>query len=402
MKPKMPNTVLILGNGVSRLEHMDYVNKFNGPIYGSNWVFKDLIEGSLKRLDKLNGDWDALEKAEEAKRQYGFNYELWAFSPNAYHIPGVIKNASIMPKYDSNSGLRWIVKCLIDKVDKIFLVGFDFGGKDLYTPNHDKFNKSDWIKKFRLVLHDFGHDRIQFVGKDHMTFLLSKEPADTYAKLYMMGDNHIKSDKPSWPNKKSNKVLILGNGVSRLKYKPFVDNWQDEIWGCNQVFREYQNIPRLDRDFCDCKTVPLAYEFREAVKKDWLIFMQTWIPEFKDKTGVFVANGIKGLTSGAMALEQALIENYDKIVLLGFDFGGTDIYAGDQVIGDEFVKHFKWIMAKYNTLAINFIGNTPSWFQHNTQLRQFNYPSIEQKEPPTLQAVSQLTHKQVKNAFTGF
>src|SRR5208282_5558142 len=133
MKPKMPNTVLILGNGVSRLEHMDYVNKFNGPIYGSNWVFKDLIEGSLKRLDKLNGDWDALEKAEEAKRQYGFNYELWAFSPNAYHIPGVIKNASIMPKYDSNSGLRWIVKCLIDKVDKIFLVGFDFGGKDLYT-----------------------------------------------------------------------------------------------------------------------------------------------------------------------------------------------------------------------------------------------------------------------------
>ncbi len=86
----MTNTVLILGNGPSRLEHMDFVNNFNGPIWGSNWIFKDLIAGTLKKLDRLNGDYDALEVAEIAKREHGFTYEMFAFTPNGYHVPGVI------------------------------------------------------------------------------------------------------------------------------------------------------------------------------------------------------------------------------------------------------------------------------------------------------------------------
>ncbi len=397
----MPNTALILGNGLSRLDHMDFVNRFDGSVYGSNWIFKELVNGSLRKLDKINGEYDALEKANEAKTEYGFLYELWGFNPNTYHIPGITKYDKILPQYSSNSGLNWVVKLLMERqVDKIFLVGFDMGGKDLFVPNHDHYDKTDWVRKWRLVLHDFGHDRIQFIGKDHLPFLLSNEDPAKYAKMYLLGEDHITNDKPVWTHKKSNKVIILGNGLSRLQHKGFINSWKDEIWGCNHFFTEYNTVPKIDRIFCDAKTIREAYEFRVAVKKDWLIYAQTWINGFKDKPDVLVVNGFKGITSGATAVEQALIENYDKILLTGFDFGGSDIYTGKED-GTPFIQHFKWIMEKYNTLAITFMDAPPPWFKHNTTVKKFFYPPKDEVEPPYPDYLAKITRP--KNTWhTGF
>jgi len=35
------------------------------------------------------------------------------------------------------------------------------------------------------------------------------------------------------------KVLLLGNGISRLLYKDYINKWKGEIWACNRAFLEY-------------------------------------------------------------------------------------------------------------------------------------------------------------------
>ena len=40
------------------------------------------------------------------------------------------------------------------------------------------------------------------------------------------------------------KVLILGNGESRKKYMGFVQEWKDEIWGCNSIYLELIKAPK--------------------------------------------------------------------------------------------------------------------------------------------------------------
>ena len=34
------------------------------------------------------------------------------------------------------------------------------------------------------------------------------------------------------------KILLLGNGTSRLQYNNLINSWKDPIWGCNLAFKE--------------------------------------------------------------------------------------------------------------------------------------------------------------------
>ena len=64
-------------------------------------------------------------------------------------------------------------------------------------------------------------------------------------------------------------------------------------------------------------------------------------------------------------VQQALIEKYDKICLLGFDFGGPDIYQDHLLYGGNFINQFKLIYKMYpNKVNIQFIGKNPGFLKN--------------------------------------
>lgn len=73
----------------------------------------------------------------------------------------------------------------------VIACGFDLGGADVYSPGHEKKNKSTWVTRWRLIFQKFDPVRVTFWGYDHKPYLLSYRPANEYAKRYTRGEEHI-------------------------------------------------------------------------------------------------------------------------------------------------------------------------------------------------------------------
>lgn len=351
--------VLIIGNGTSRLNYKQFIKNWKDEIWACNRAFKELITGELPRLDRLMGDKNALREASDFRRKNKFNFKIYARKQfHANHISGDKEFITIPEKYIKDSGTTFVVQALVEGYDEIVLVGFDLGGPDIYVANHEKRNKKMWVDRWRQIARDFGLDRIIFIGTDHKKFILSKLPADTYLKKYVNGINHLDPIL-----KKSDKVLILGNGVSRLKYKKFISEWKDEIWVCNKGYTEFKELPRIDRmGSAHANLIIKAYICKMKYKLDYTIFSTKLIDGYEDK--IFIFTDSKGWATGPLMVQQALIEDYKKIVLAGFDFGGEDIYQNHLLYGGNFVNQFKIIYKEFsNTSAIEFLSNYPKFLK---------------------------------------
>jgi hypothetical protein len=183
--------LLILGNGKSRLENMKFVKNWKGPIWGCNSIFKEYINKEIPRLDLLMGDYSALEEAVKYQKQLPKHIEILGKNLRSANLP-LVKMIDLDRKYINDSGTSLIVLALKRNYEKIYLVGFDLGGADIYVPNHEQRNKSIWIRNWRRIAEEFGLDKIEFIGKDHKSYILSEKPDDFYAKKYMKGENHLK------------------------------------------------------------------------------------------------------------------------------------------------------------------------------------------------------------------
>jgi len=151
------------------------------------------------------------------------------------------------------------------------------------------------------------------------------------------------------------KVLILGNGISRLSYDGFIRSWDGEVWGSNWIFTEYGEIlTRLNGHIEPMKAAA------EARKKDGHSY-QIWGGHLGKLSVVdkdFTCPHEYRKDSGTTHVAQALHEGFEKIVCCGFDLGGPDVLSPDMAMQDKrsWVRRWRAIANKWGLERIEFIG----------------------------------------------
>lgn len=175
--------VLILGNGISRMDYHSDILKWTGEIWGCNRIYLEYGD----RLTRLTGHADVLEYARQYREEKGYSYEIWAGhlgksgAEKLFTCPGI---------YRKDSGSTLIAQAM-EEGKKIALAGFDFGGLDVHSPGLEKDPKPQWVKRFRAIMGQYGWDRVRFIGYDHLPYLRTlRDPAE-YAKKYIAGKPHI-------------------------------------------------------------------------------------------------------------------------------------------------------------------------------------------------------------------
>lgn len=152
----------------------------------------------------------------------------------------------------------------------------------------------------------------------------------------------------------NSRVLIVGNGISRLAYQAEILAYKGEVWACNYAYKEFPDIiTRLTgHDFSlvdaqaykdehgskfDIYSGPIAQK-----RKEWKLFTcpPQWLRD-----------------SGTTMVAQALHEGYD-VDLVGFDLGGPDVHALKQYQQDKtsWVRRWAEIVEQWGADRLHFIG----------------------------------------------
>ena len=142
------------------------------------------------------------------------------------------------------------------------------------------------------------------------------------------------------------KLLILGNGTSRLNYKEFIKNWEYEIWCCNYAFTEYFNFPKLNLiGTVHFKCYKDAIKFKEEKNLNYIeiVYLNT-------------SKNYLGYSTGNELINEAIIRGYNEIYLLGYDSinnSNKDIYTIPYPYIGNFKNQLKILLNKYNYLKLN-------------------------------------------------
>jgi hypothetical protein len=199
--------VLILGNGLTRLEFDKQIRDWKGEIWGCNRIYLDY--GDI--LTGLAGHTDVMQEAALDRDAKG----------NTYKIMGGIEDPYICkPLYQKDTGTSLVAEALT-RGYQVELCGFDIGGLDVYSPGHEKKNKTTWVQRWRLILGEFGADRVTFWGHDHKPFLLSNRPANEYWNQYRKGESHAgdiyNRQSKAWCNDYSRLYNLVPNVMLKNK-----------------------------------------------------------------------------------------------------------------------------------------------------------------------------------------
>ena len=184
-------SVLILGNGISRLLHEDMIKNWSGEMWGCNYAY---LEWGHK-LTRLTGHVDVLVKAEKFREKNQCSFDIWSgnlgvFRSNAQYA----KKFTCTGELTKDSGTTLVAQALTEQFDEILLCGFDLGGRDIYTRGHHTKCKRSWVKRWDLLRHTFPRqfkESIKFVGYDHKPLIMSGTNTALYCRRYMRGLPHI-------------------------------------------------------------------------------------------------------------------------------------------------------------------------------------------------------------------
>jgi len=177
--------VLILGNGISRLLHEEFIAAWKGELWGCNRIY--LHYGP--RLTRLTGHIEVLREAREYRKATGCTFEIWGG-----HLGGVdddTKRFTCPAHFCKDSGTTLVAQALEEGFERIVCCGFDLGGVDVYSPEVATANKKNWVLRWRLLAQHYGLDRIEFLGHDHKPYILSDASEAAYMKRYRRGRPHI-------------------------------------------------------------------------------------------------------------------------------------------------------------------------------------------------------------------
>lgn len=367
--------VLILGNGLSRRNYYDFINEWAGEVWGCNWVYKELLNNDIHRLDALIGDYQCLKHAIKYKDKELSDTTIYGKAPKTIDLGRVYYPDGFNNQF-SDSGTTFVVHALENGYDEIYLVGFDIGGKDLYQHRHHLRNKKSWLRGWRKIAQNHGLQNIYFIGYDHKQIILSEVPDDYYARQYMRGRDHLSSYyndntkmDPEYKErvhnqkneKRSNKVLILGNGKSRGSpdVLRFIKTWQGEIWGCNDIYTEYKQLPRLDRVGVQYERVlnNVAMELLNEGHDLYKIYSNIVTEGYPFP--IYLFQDRRDYLTGPQMVLQALYEGYEDIYLAGFDCGGVDYYNRKTRYTQSMITQMKEILIQNGINRFHFLKGVP-------------------------------------------
>lgn len=174
--------VLVLGNGISRLLHQTFVLKWQGELWACNRAY--LEEDIAPKITRLTGHADVLDEAREHRDQHGLTFKIMG--------RGREIEPSCPGEFHKDSGTVLVAEALVHPYKTIYVCGYDLGGPDIWSPGLEQQRKRVWIRRWRDMFKQFGHERIRFVGFDHKPALLAKQfRDDAYLKRYSRGVPHI-------------------------------------------------------------------------------------------------------------------------------------------------------------------------------------------------------------------
>lgn len=362
--------VLILGNGTSRLYYKNLPSIWKSEIWGCNWVYKEYINNELPRLDALIGDYVCLKQAVKHEKIMR-NVTVYGKAQKSLDLHPSVKYPNV-GKYFSDSGTTIVKHALANNYDEIYLLGFDLGGPDIYQYRHHLKNKKNWVENWRKIAKEFTLKKIRFIGYDHKKNILDEMPNDYYAQLYLRGRDHLEGYyeenqvDPYYQEtangqqniKKSNQVIILGNGKSRLQADVirFIKTFQGEVWGCNEIYKEIKNLPRLDRVGVQYSSV--LHKITRVDHK-FSIYSNAVIGGYMETIKVFQDN--RNFLTGPHMILQALYERYDKIYLVGFDFGGVDVWDRKMLYSKRLQEEMKTIIQENGISRFHFVKGLPKF-----------------------------------------
>ena len=137
------------------------------------------------------------------------------------------------------------------------------------------------------------------------------------------------------------KILLLGNGISRLQYDQLIRNWKYEIWGSNLVFKEDYNISLIGTVHEWVVNEAINYGFKGEILTPKIFKLYN------------------GYASGSELIIEAIERGYEEIHLLGYDSiegGNQCIYTGKVVIVN-FKNQFNRIIERYKLTKIKLDNN---------------------------------------------
>jgi len=152
----------------------------------------------------------------------------------------------------------------------------------------------------------------------------------------------------------ADRVLIVGNGISRLAYQADILAYKGEVWACNYAFREFPDIiTRLTgHDFA----LVDAQKAKDERGYRYRIFsgpMANKAPGWD----IFTVPPKWHRDSGTTLVAQALHEGFE-VDLVGFDLGGADVHAHKQYQQDKtaWVRRWAEIVEEWGADRLHFIG----------------------------------------------
>lgn len=194
------NTVLILGNGISRLLFHDFIKNWKGQIWGCNFIYLDFAE----ELDIITGHYDVMRLAKEERTDNNYKYKIMCKGiAGDFGYRGPVR-------FSKDSGSTLIAHAMHDGYN-VIVAGFDLGGPDIYSHDHSTLNKANWVLRWRGLVETYGFRRIKFLGFNHMPFIRSNENPNEYFIKYNKGESHI--DHPDY-----RKLLELHDDSKHKKY----------------------------------------------------------------------------------------------------------------------------------------------------------------------------------------
>lgn len=327
--------LLIIG---SSNPNVDFIKNWKGEVWGFNNVYKKY------KVDLILGVYSSVLEALNHKKEMGGDFHIYAKSNDKLCIKKFGNQIEYLG-FDTSLFLGLHVnlfdKALKEGYDKIYVTGLNLK----ITPYFNSWIKD--IRNFAYYHSDF-YNKFEFIDNDYDYIVKDLKNID-YC--------YYEESKGVYDYDKS--VIILGNGISRdsILGKMIIQGWEyhnKEIWACNEAYKEDIKITRMGSLHLDMGTKMLNY--KKKYNKKWEIYsLEESLPDIK-KFHYAHRSG----NTGYQWILQALYEKYDYIYLIGFDFGGEDLYTETKT-GNTFQNRFLEIIEEFGLSKIHFFGGIPNF-----------------------------------------
>lgn len=152
------------------------------------------------------------------------------------------------------------------------------------------------------------------------------------------------------------KVLIVGNGISRLKFADQIESYEGEIWASNYAFRDFPAIITRLNGHTDPLVEAWAWKQEHGFKYE--IYAGP-IARKNPYWKTFSCPPKWHRDSGTTNVAQALFEGFDQIDLVGFDLCGADVHSPghERVDKTSWVVRWSEIAQEWGLDKLNFWGH---------------------------------------------